>query len=1081
MIHMRGNRSSWFTAAAVWTLASLAAARAADAAEAALPAKTTTLVRQYCLDCHGSDLAEARVNLAQMTAAADLGRGFKDWEKVVRMLRDGKMPPKDAAQPAEADRQAAAAAIEQSLSAYITEHAGDPGPVVLRRLTSAEYGYTIADLTGLDLGLEKSFVSDAAGGEGFTNVGGAQFVDDATLERYLEAARRVADHAVIGAGPLSFYQHPGQTGRELAAINRIKEIYRRHGFRTAAGEGAEPFGLDLYPRALFVAWRHRHRTALGLGDVALAELAEQEKLSVRLCEHIWSVVNGPADSFPLSEIVGQWKALPQPAATIREAEVRAACDRIGEELRQWQSVLAAASGDEEEAAVLTEGEVQVRARHEITADLDWADGAEEAAIELSVQSASKHPAAGAVVLWREPRIRFVRQDNRRGRFVPLSSVLARQSLEHLQLGRHPAGGTIGKDDFVLAGDARTTLRLLVPEGMIAARLEVELALDTEHGTDAIVRCRISDGAVAGETAAEFGATSTLLGNPASPQVGQWQREVAELARLLPEVSHREPTPSDRDPIPPPVDNTYNMPERNHFHYAIKYHRDDRFLVEHVLDDAARRELDEAWTDLLTSFEYHDAWLRFIAKKFAVDLGGKGIAELDRAQIDRLPEPPQGYVRRLHDEYNAMQRALSAAEPRHVDDVLRLAQRAWRRPLESGEQERLRSFYDSLRGEDGLDHTKAIRALVARVLVAPAFLYRAEPGEPMAAGGDARIGPLSDWELASRLSYFLWSSLPDEELTQAAAAGRLREPEELARQARRMLRDPKARRLAAEFFGQWLGFYRFDEFRGIDAGRFPEFTGAMKAAMYDEAVSFFEHIVREDRPPAEILFADYTFASGPLARHYGLTAANLPEDRAVLVAGLGQQRRGGLLGLGAVHAATSAPLRTSAVKRGDWVLRRVIGTPVPPPPADAGSIAADDALADGLTVRQRLEAHRTDQSCVNCHARIDPLGFALEHYDPIGRWRKTYDGGRPIDDSGTLSDGTQIDGLNGLRRYLRREQRQFERNLCGKLVGYALGRAEMASDRPLVEAMGKDLAKDEGRLSDLVVRIVTSRQFRYRRL
>jgi hypothetical protein len=250
-------------------------------------------------------------------------------------------------------------------------------------------------------------------------------------------------------------------------------------------------------------------------------------------------------------------------------------------------------------------------------------------------------------------------------------------------------------------------------------------------------------------------------------------------------------------------------------------------------------------------------------------------------------------------------------------------------------------------------------------------------------------------------------------------------------------------------------------------------------MYDEAVSFFEHIIREDRPVREILFADYTFVSAPLARHYGIDATEIPEDRHVLVADVAGQHRGGLTAMAAVLAVTSAPLRTSAVKRGDWVLRRVIGTPVPPPPADAGSIPADEALTDGLTVRQRLEAHRTDRACINCHARIDPLGFALEHYDPIGRWRDRYRDGQSIDASGVLSDGRKIDGLAGLREYLRQEEPKFQRNLCSKLLGYALGRAELASDRPLIEAMLSDLA-EEGGFSDLVVHIVTSRQFRYRR-
>jgi hypothetical protein len=322
-------------------------------------------------------------------------------------------------------------------------------------------------------------------------------------------------------------------------------------------------------------------------------------------------------------------------------------------------------------------------------------------------------------------------------------------------------------------------------------------------------------------------------------------------------------------------------------------------------------------------------------------------------------------------------------------------------------------------------------------------------------------------------------LPDAELRRAAAAGELRDPERLAEQARRMLSDPKSRRLAAEFFGQWFGFYRFDAYRGIDAERFPEFDESLRSSMYEEAVVFFEHIVRQDRPLDEILFADYAFVNDTMARHYGMDVARF-DRRHVRIENAGQYHRGGLLGLSAVLTATSAPLRTSAVKRGDWVLRRVIGTPVPPPPADAGSIAADDVLADGLTVRQRLEAHRTDASCVNCHARIDPLGFALENYDPIGRWRNEYRDGNAIDASGVLSDGTEIKELDGLREYLWRERRQFQRTMCGKLLGYALGRSELASDRPLIDEMLA--AAEQGKpFSDLVVRLVTSKQFRNRRL
>lgn len=1040
------------------------------------------VVRRYCTTCHAGRSADAQLDLERLSQAESVGTDFKDWKRVVRVLRAGTMPPAGEPQPEAAVREATAQAVESSLAAYVERHAGDPGPVVLRRLSGAEYAYTIEDLTGLDLGLDAGFDGDAVGGEGFTNVGTAQFMQDSTLERYLAAAHKVADHAVVGARPITFYPHPGPTGRELSAVARIQQLYREHGFRTAAGEGARPFGLDLYPRAFFVAWQYRNRARLGPGDATLAELARREALSERLAEHVWNALHVAEAGFPLSRIAAQWQALPQPDEAEAAAKARAACAALGRELREWQSKLAAVSGDEEEAAVLTAGEVQVRRTHSFRAALAWADDATEAVVELSVTSASARPVGDALVVWRNPRLRFRSRDGTRGDETPLAAHLAPESLRKLKFGRRPDGSPIDANDFVLRGETVVAVRLKVPPETTSARLSIDVELDVEHGADCVVRCRIADVTAAGKTAAAIGAASVLLADPHGAAADEWRAGVVEFAQWLPEVSQREPAPSDRDPIPPPFDGTYNSTERNHFHYAVKYHRDDRFLVEHVLDDAQRRELDSAWADLLTSFDYHDAQLRFLSNKFGFAAASR-TADLDRAAVDRLPDEARGWVQRLYDEEHSLRQVLRAAEPGHVEDVLRLADRAWRRPLGEHERRRLRDFYAELRGPGQLDHVAAVRALLVRVLAAPEFLYRAETtgGGSSATGAAAdapRIAPLSDDELAGRLSYFLWSSLPDDELRRAAAAGELRDPERLAEQARRMLRDPKARRLATEFFGQWFGFYRFDEFRGIDAERFPEFNAALKGSLYDEAVAFFEHLVRADRPAAEILFADYAFLDRRLAEHYGIDA-ELPAEGFAQVTGVAAQHRGGLLGLGAVMAVTSAPLRTSAVKRGDWVLRRVLGTPVPPPPADAGSIAADEAAADGLTVRRRLEAHRTDVSCKNCHSRIDPLGFALEHFDPIGRWRTTYRDGQPIDPTGVLHDGSEIDGLDGLRAYLQRRRPDFERTLCVKLLGYALGRTETASDAPLIDRMLAEL-HDDDRFSRLVVQIVTSRQFRYRR-
>jgi hypothetical protein len=337
--------------------------------------------------------------------------------------------------------------------------------------------------------------------------------------------------------------------------------------------------------------------------------------------------------------------------------------------------------------------------------------------------------------------------------------------------------------------------------------------------------------------------------------------------------------------------------------------------------------------------------------------------------------------------------------------------------------------------------------------------------------------LNGWELATRLSYFLWSSLPDAELRRAAASGELLTDAGLRKQASRLLADPKARRMATEFFGQWLGFYAFDQYRGVDTTRYPEFTDAVKSAMYDEAVSFFEHVIRRDRPVRELLHADYTFLNEALAKYYGVPRPIASKEEMEFVAGASAMRRGGMLRLGAVLTATSAPLRTSPVKRGDWLLRRVLGTPVPPPPADAGSIPADKQFG-GLSLRERLAVHKRNATCAGCHSRIDPLGFPLERYDSTGRWREQYSDGKPVDDAATLSDQREIAGVEGLLSYLSEQEPQVLRTLSRKLLGYALGRTVLLSDQPLLDRMTASGGATP--FSTLVAEIVSSPQFRTRR-
>jgi hypothetical protein len=1035
------------------------------------------IVNRFCTGCHGPDEAEAGVNLDSLLKHDSFAAEFRTWQNVATQLEQKQMPPADADQPTPAQRAQLINWVRRQLQAAARKHEGEPGHVVIRRLTSAEYGYAIHDLTGIDIEVERGFVSDAVGGAGFTNTGIVQFTQDSTLERYLEAARHVADHAVIGTGPLTFFRDPGATGFELSAIDRILKIYRQHGFRTAAGEGGEAFGADLYPKAFLTAWRYRHREKLGQPDASLASLAKAAGISVRFAEYIHQVLSENKPSFPTSEISAAWQNLPTPEGNDSAEAERAEqeCQKIALLLRDWQYHFGANVDAKEEAPVLRADLFDVNRVQPFEMNVNWPQGTKTAHLVLSVESANRNGSPDAVILWKNAQIQFRDYTKRLDDPRPLRQFLTSETIARLNFGKHPRGGTVMPSDFVSVGTNPPAFELPIPEGARSAKLLVTAEIDVEHGEDCIVRCTIAQL----EETDQGKSVSGLLASPQSATFADWKSGVLEFARLLPQVSQREPAPSDRDPIPAPIDSTYNNPDRNFFHTRIKYFRDDAFLVKNMLDDATRLQLDQAWADLLGSFEFHDTWLLMLDRNFDLKLNGRRTKDLDDAWMSMVPAEVRGYVQTLQSDFDKTQAMFTAAEPRHVEDVLRFAERAWRRPLLTSEMNNLASFYRSLRNELDLDHRAAVCAVISRVLVAPAFLFRAERQTSDLVGEDGVVVPLSQWELASRLSFFLWSSVPDAELSRAAAVGELATSEQLIAQTERMLNDPRSRRFATEFFGQWFGFYRFHQYRGIDTKQFPEFTEPLRKSMHEEAVEFFDFVVRNDRPVNDILFADYSFVNQKLAGHYGLDIDLVEPTKIQRVAKAGRFHRGGLLRLGAVLAITSAPRRTSPVRRGDWIMRRVLGTPVPPPPADAGSISGDEVVADGLSIRQRLEAHRRDVSCHNCHSRFDAFGFALENYDALGRWRDQYRDQKPVETTGILRDGQEISGDDGLHKYLARQQSSFYQTLASKLLGYALGRRESVGDLPLLSNLTNHMQTGGG-MAGLVKCIVTSRQFMYHR-
>jgi hypothetical protein len=401
----------------------------------------------------------------------------------------------------------------------------------------------------------------------------------------------------------------------------------------------------------------------------------------------------------------------------------------------------------------------------------------------------------------------------------------------------------------------------------------------------------------------------------------------------------------------------------------------------------------------------------------------------------------------------------------------LARRAYRRPVSAADLKPLLSFYVSGRHHGTFE--SGIEMGLRRMLVAPDFLFRVERDPPGAT--PASIYRLNDFELASRLSFFLWSSIPDDQLLDLAEGGKLKDPAVFEQQVRRMLADRRSRTLVSNFAGQWL-FLRNLSRAQPDPDVFPEFDENLRQAFQRETELLLEDILREDRSVVDLLNANFTYLNERLARHYQIPNVYGANFRRVT---LTDSDRFGLLGQGSILTVTSYPTRTSPVLRGKWILENLLGTPPPPPPANVPDLKdhAEDGRA--LSLREQMEKHRADSTCASCHARMDPLGFALESYDGVGK-RRAKDTNGVIDTSGSLPDGTKFEGPGGLRDLLLSRRDQFVETVAEKLLTYALGRGLEYYDQPAVRAIKRQTAKDDYRISSLIVAITSSAPFQMRR-
>ncbi|MBU6238841.1 MAG: DUF1592 domain-containing protein [Planctomycetes bacterium] len=620
----------------------------------------------------------------------------------------------------------------------------------------------------------------------------------------------------------------------------------------------------------------------------------------------------------------------------------------------------------------------------------------------------------------------------------------------LPFGHHPQGRSVPQSALVTAAGAEIVIDLRklpveLQQALTLPRfLRADVSLDDASPETASVQAFLIAATGGGGNLAEPVAKATL-GDPMAAQIVH-PRVAAERARPAAEFRALFPPAVLFQPIIP----------RDAQGSVFLYRREDEPLRRLLLDEVGRSEIDRLWSEL-----------EFVSEQpLATPIAYEGLVQYYRKPNDGARIMffyIQEFERQIRQEEQAFLATQVASEPRQLEALLNFAARAWRRPLEKSEQDAILTSY-RLDRSDGVKHAPAFRAALARVLSSPWFLYRVE--QP-ATGPHWQ--PVSSEELATRLSFLLWDSIPDDDLRAKAAT--LHEPAVLEEQLRRMLKDKRARGMAEEFGARWLGVRDFVANHGRNLQHFPEFTPELREALAEEPVRFFEDLLINDRPVADVIAADAVVVNDVLAKHYGIPGVNGPDWRRIEnVASYG---RGGFLGFGAVIAKQSAAARTSPIKRGAWLVQ-MLGERLPKVPPDVPPLPETPPV--GLTVREITERHRDDPKCANCHVRIDPYGMAMERFDAIGRLRPDSDL-KPGDTKGILRDGTEIDDIAGLRNYFAGPRREDVLHLLArKLTGYALGRAVMTSDRKLVDEVTKTMTSG-GRWSDALLVIVRSEQFR----
>ncbi len=1079
-----------------WMSIALPRANAADP----FRERIVPFVKTYCVQCHNADLSEAALNLAGYKSVEAAAADFRQWEHVITFLEREEMPPKTAEkQPKPAERAAMIQTIRSVFRDEARKFAGDPGVVLPRRLSNAEYDHTIRDLTGIDIHPTRSFPVDPAAGEGFNNTGEALTMSPALFAKLYAAAQHVADHGLLTTRGLTFAPYPVSTYADRAKYyeQAILQFYNQH-------------NVD-YESYLTACWEFQHQPRRQPA-VTLEDFARSRSLSSGYLAKIDQQLQAVPEPHRVYQIwlKQRWQAVPAPTdpdAPQISAETRAALQRLAREIpavsrqlcpREAEAIVANAGNapiDHLARRRKTSGERDafdpqaIRPVRRLAQEFRGLDREPAVRIVLATAHCTADAKDTGYVILKSlnfstaPENNYQPNDEKRN--FPLRKLLADhapEQLDRLKFGVHPSGDAIDAEACVVAVPG--TLEFEVPVKAFSGVKEIRFFADAE-----LDRAGTKSGAITVSLNSQSDAAPNVLADPEHSVARDIAESGKEFCRVFPNRFFF-------------ADETRGL--SSGFHLIEGFFRDDQPLYGLVLNDEERRELDRLWTELefvtgitekmLRGFVFFERSERNFLKHADFDpfkeedsklVDTEMLQRFERVYLDRsnvkqpmeelTNHPIHIFFDQIRDGLRRRRQQMRDAEPACLQNVENFAQAAYRRPLTAKERDDLRGFFHEIAGNDQQGLEQAVHASLVRILVSPYFCCRVNSPPD-----GQTVEPLSGLDLASRLSYFVWASAPDAELLSLAAEGRLQDEQVLLEQSRRMLRDEKVSGFAREFFGQWLGYRDFLQQESIDRNLFKDFDEELKQALFEEPTRFASHLIRSDAPITRLLDSDQTFVNPRLARHYDLPFAGRPGDW-VSVDGLKGQGRSGILGMGVFLAKNSQPQRTSPVKRGFWAVHKVLGEHIPAPPADVVALPAKETETNGKTIRELLALHVEDAKCARCHQRFDAVGLSMEGFDAIGRRRTKDLAGRPVDDAVLLPDGTQARGVPEFARHLVEARREdFVRTLCRKLLGYALGRSLQLSDDVLLDEMRVALDTQGDRFVPLLETVIRSPQFRNQR-